>query len=108
MKEETKKQIKEKFAETLELSKNLQEPTNQEEQERLDKIMEAVNDLSDYLDEISTFVGSDGKIYKYEKGKLVGEDGKLYIKSIDNEFLFSIITDDNVEIKYKLYIPTQE
>lgn len=104
MKEKTKKQIKEKFAKTLELSKNIQEPRNEEEQKRLDNIMEKINDLSNYLDEISIYVGSDGKKYKYEKNKLVGEDGKSYIKMTDNtDYVFSIFDDNGKEYKYSLY-----
>ena len=59
--EDKKKQIKEQLEKTLDLSKKLQEPSNDEEQQMLDNIMSEINELNDYIDEISTFEGTDGK-----------------------------------------------
>ena len=51
--EDKKKQIKEQLEKKIELSKNLQEPRNDEEQKMLDDIMSEIKDLDNYLDEIS-------------------------------------------------------
>ena len=50
--EDKKKQIKEQLEKTVELSKNLQEPRNGEEQKMLDDIMSEIKDLDNYIDEI--------------------------------------------------------
>jgi uncharacterized protein YaaR (DUF327 family) len=52
MKDNKKQQIKEKLEKSVELSKNLQDPRNDEEQKMLDNIMKEIKDLSNYLDEI--------------------------------------------------------
>lgn len=52
--ENKKTQIKEQLEKTVELSKNLQEPRNIEEQQMLDNIMNEIKDLDNYIDEIST------------------------------------------------------
>lgn len=58
---EDKKKIKEQLEKTVYLSKNLQEPRNEEEQQMLDNIMNEIKDLNDYIHDISTFEGTDGK-----------------------------------------------
>lgn len=52
--EDKKKQIKEQLEKTVKLSKNLQEPRNDEEQKMLDDIMSEIKDLDNYIDKIST------------------------------------------------------
>lgn len=62
--ENKKKQIKEQLEKTVELSKNLQEPRNDEEQKMLGDIMNEIKDLDNYIDEILTDEGTNGKKYK--------------------------------------------
>lgn len=57
--ENKKNQIKKQLEKTVDLSKNLQEPRNEEEQQMLDNIMNEINELNDYIDEISTVEGTD-------------------------------------------------
>jgi 5,10-methylenetetrahydrofolate reductase len=52
--EDKKKQIKEQLEKTVKLSKNLQDPRNDEEQKMLDDIMSEIKDLDNYIDKIST------------------------------------------------------
>ena len=47
-----KETIIEKLKETVELSKNIEEPRNEEEQSMLDDIMNEIKDLDNYLDEL--------------------------------------------------------
>lgn len=100
-----KKQIKEQVEKTVELSKNLQEPRNDEEQKMLDDIMSEIKDLNNYIDEISTVEGTNGKKYKHIKDKLVDEDGNTYTKSTDDtDYFFSIVSKETgEESKYTLY-----
>lgn len=51
--EDKKKQIKQQLEKALDLSKNLQQPRNIEEQQMLDNIMNEINKLNDYIDVIS-------------------------------------------------------
>lgn len=103
-----KKQIKEQLEKTLNLSKKLlfnpKEPRNDEEQQMLDNIMDEINKLNDYMDEISTLEGTDGKKYKHKNGMLENENGETYIKSTDdNDYVFSIVDKNDNECKYTVY-----
>ena len=102
--EDNKKQIKEQLEKTVDLSKKLQDPRNDEEQQMLDNIMNEINELNDYIDELSTVKGTDGKKYKHKNGKLENENGETYTKSIDeNDYIFSIVDKNGKETKYTVY-----
>jgi hypothetical protein len=100
-----KEQLKEQLGKTVELSKNLQEPSNEDEQQMLDNIMNEIKDLDDYLDEISTVEGTDGKKYKHKNNKLEDENGNIYTKSTDDtDYVFSIVSKETgKEAKYTVY-----
>ena len=60
--------------------------------------------IIDYIDEISTVEGTDGKKYKHKNGKLEDENGETYTKSTDdNDYVFSIVSKDGKECKYTVY-----
>lgn len=102
--ENKKNQIKKQLEKTVDLSKNLQEPRNEEEQQMLDNTMNEINDLNNYIDEISTVEGTDGKRYKHKNGKLVNDNGETFTKSTDdNDYVFSIVSKDGKECKYTVY-----
>ncbi len=102
--ENKKNQIKKQLEKTVDLSKNLQEPRNEEEQQMLDNIMNEINELNDHIDEISTVEGTDGKKYKHKNGKLENENGETFTKTIDdNDYVFSIVSKDGKECKYTVY-----
>jgi 5,10-methylenetetrahydrofolate reductase len=103
--EDKKKQIKEQLEKTVKLSKNLQEPRNDEEQKMLDDIMSEIKDLDNYIDKISTVEDTNGKKYKHVKDKLVDDDGNTYTKSTDDtDYVFSIVSKETgKESKYTVY-----
>lgn len=52
MKKDDKESLKKEINKVVELSKNLPEPTTEEQQKALDNIMDEINDLNNYLNKI--------------------------------------------------------
>lgn len=47
-----KSHIKQQIQELVEMSKNLQEPRDDDEQQKLNEILDDIKDLSDYIDKL--------------------------------------------------------
>jgi hypothetical protein len=103
-----KKELKEKLKETVELSKNLEEPHNKEEQSMLDDIMNEIKDLDNYIEEISKYEEIkhvNGEIYKkFSNGLIKNENNETFELSNDEkDYLFSLVDENGIECKYKIY-----
>jgi hypothetical protein len=103
-----KETIKEKVKETVELSKNVQIPRNEEEQNMLDDIMDEIKDLDNYLDEITKYdeiKGTNGEIYKkFNNGIIKNENNETFELSNDEkDYSFSLVDENGIECKYKIY-----
>jgi len=103
-----KETIKEKLKETVELSKNLEEPRNKEEQSMLDDIMNEIKDLGNYIEEISEYEEIkhvNGEIYKkFSNGLIKNENNETFELSNDEKnYSFSLVDENGIECKYKIY-----
>jgi hypothetical protein len=107
--EETmKEKLNEKLKVTVELSKNLEEPRNKEEQTMLDDIMNEIKDLDNYIEEISKYEEIkhvNGEIYKkFSNGLIKNENNETFELSNDEkDYSFSIVDKNGIECKYKIY-----
>lgn len=100
--------IKEKVKEAVELSKNLQEPRNEKEQNMLDDIMNEIKDLDNYLDKITKYdeiKGTNGEIYKkFNNGIIKNENNETFELSNDEkDYSFSLVDENGIECEYKTY-----
>jgi hypothetical protein len=103
-----KETIKEKIKETVDLSKNFEDPRNKEEQSMLNDIMNEIKDLDNYIEEITKYEEIkhvNGEIYKkFSNGLIKNENNETFEPSNDEkDYSFSLVDENGIECKYKIY-----